>query len=500
MKLSMWMIANQLISLDPVLEISPKAPAVLNSARLAYATNCVYIFQEGRYVVCNGEGDLIKIPDMEINRVFELVQSIFDTYEDWTENLQRYLQWMDYQKFMDEACKLFKNPMVLLDANNKMLGMTRRYGRDSIDREWAYLWDYGFSSLNAIAFMAQKHKEYPFATHGQLSYRWDKNEMLNYAGMSNCLYFNNICCGRVNLLAKERDLNPGDSQLLAYISTLLEPYLGQMYYANAARSANSVFLNLISGKPYDSEKLRRQMGYLNWQMEDSYQLAVIQLPESTAKNPCLDAVTQLIGAQLPGVAVLRQDPNVLILANYDLENTPSCQRFFHSLLENNPVVLAFSLPVPGLMHIPMLYRQAEYALNRRAQIRQTASMCSFQDYAVDYMILSEDPLDGKVFACMPQVLRLWMLKRLKGDVLFDTLVQYLDHERSIARTSQAMFLHKNTGAYRIKKLESLLGDHLDDPKVRRYCQISLMVLELFERTAGPDALPGAFPFAPPEEP
>ena len=126
MKLSMWMIANQLISLDPVLEISPKAPAILNSARLAYATNCVYIFQEGRYVVCNGEGDLIKIPDMEINRVFELVQSIFDTYEDWTENLQRYLQWMDYQKFMDEACKLFKNPMVLLDANNKMLGMTRR--------------------------------------------------------------------------------------------------------------------------------------------------------------------------------------------------------------------------------------------------------------------------------------------------------------------------------------------------------------------------------------
>ena len=238
MKLSMWMIANQLISLDPVLEISPKAPAILNSARLAYATNCVYIFQEGRYVVCNGEGDLIKIPDMEINRVFELVQSIFDTYEDWTENLQRYLQWMDYQKFMDEACKLFKNPMVLLDANNKMLGMTRRYGRDSIDREWAYLWDYGFSSLNAIAFMAQKHKEYPFATHGQLSYRWGKNEMLNYAGMSNCLYFNNICCGRVNLLAKERDLNPGDSQLLAYISTLLEPYLGQMYYANAARSAN----------------------------------------------------------------------------------------------------------------------------------------------------------------------------------------------------------------------------------------------------------------------
>ncbi len=497
MKLSMWMIANQLISLDPVLEISNNAPAILNSARLAYATNCVYIYQEGEYVVCNGEGDRIKIADMEINRVFELVQGIFDTYEDWAENLMRYLQWKDFQQFMDEACKLFKNPMVLLDANNKVLGMTRRYGRDEIDREWAYLWEYGYSSLNAISFMSQKHKEYPFGAHGQLSYRWGSNDMLRYGGMSNCLYFNDICCGRVNLLEKERPLNPGDGQLLAYLSAILEPSLGQMYYANAARSANNVLLNLLTGKPYDSEKLRRQLSYLRWSAEDVYQLALLQLPEEMAKGPCLDAVTQMVGTQLPDVAVLRRDPHVTLLSNQNLEQMPQCRRFLQSLLENNPVRVAFSLPVQGLTHIPMLYRQAEYTLGRGAQIGDGQPISSFRDYAVDYMILSDDPLDGKIFACMPQVLQLWLQKQRKGDVLYDTLSQYLDHERSIVRTSEAMFLHKNTGAYRIRKLESLLEESLDDPQVRRYCQISLMVLELFEKSGGLGALPGCCPKAPP---
>ena len=41
MKLSMWMIANRLRDLDPVVELDEDAPVTLNSARLAYATNCV---------------------------------------------------------------------------------------------------------------------------------------------------------------------------------------------------------------------------------------------------------------------------------------------------------------------------------------------------------------------------------------------------------------------------------------------------------------------------
>ena len=65
-KLSIWMIANQMTELDVKLEIREDAPTVLNSARLAYATNCVHIYQEKDYVVCDGEGDRIYIYDMDI--------------------------------------------------------------------------------------------------------------------------------------------------------------------------------------------------------------------------------------------------------------------------------------------------------------------------------------------------------------------------------------------------------------------------------------------------
>ena len=60
MKLSMWMIANRLKPLNPESQISDDTPAVLKSARRAYATNCVYVFPSGNDVICQWENDIIK--------------------------------------------------------------------------------------------------------------------------------------------------------------------------------------------------------------------------------------------------------------------------------------------------------------------------------------------------------------------------------------------------------------------------------------------------------
>ena len=50
----MWMIANRLSALDPEIHIRDSAPIILRSARRAYATNCVHVFQVGKDAICNG--------------------------------------------------------------------------------------------------------------------------------------------------------------------------------------------------------------------------------------------------------------------------------------------------------------------------------------------------------------------------------------------------------------------------------------------------------------
>ena len=55
MKLSMWMIANRLPEeLEKTCKISENDRPVLRSARLVYATDCVYVHVDGDDVVYNG--------------------------------------------------------------------------------------------------------------------------------------------------------------------------------------------------------------------------------------------------------------------------------------------------------------------------------------------------------------------------------------------------------------------------------------------------------------
>ena len=113
MKLSMWMIANRLSSLDLDLNIRDSAKPVLKSARRAYATNCVHVYQAGRDVICNGEGDYIRIKDTDITEAFELVQCVFDFYEDWMSDIMDLIKKKDFAELVNQCWYVFHNPMVL---------------------------------------------------------------------------------------------------------------------------------------------------------------------------------------------------------------------------------------------------------------------------------------------------------------------------------------------------------------------------------------------------
>lgn len=85
-----------------------------------------------------------------------------------------------------------------------------------------------------------------------------------------------------------------------------------------------------------------------------------------------------------------------------------------------------------------------------------------------------------MYACHPDVRRLWLREQEEKDGLFATFSSYLKHERSVLNTSQDVYIHRNTLLYRIRKIKEFLESDLDDAYTRNYMQLSVMVLELYE--------------------
>ncbi|MCI8673335.1 MAG: hypothetical protein HFI89_07605 [Lachnospiraceae bacterium] len=482
MKLSMWNIANRLSSFDLELEIDEKAPAILNSARLAYATNCVHVYPEKDYIVCNGEGNIIKIRNMKLTQAFEIIQGTFDYFEDWYQQLRKYINDGNYQEAVNLCWPVFHNPLVLFDGNNKVLGITRQYGPSDLDDEWAYLYQYGYSSLNAINMMKHQYSNIAFHRHGSQAYKFNINQMMKYAGIYYHLYFNDVSYGHLNLLARDRALNEGDYQLLERLARLLEPCLGRHHYEITQDNGN-VFYNILFGKPCDHQKLEKQLHYQQWDADSIYHLALIRLHQDSDQQGMranLDVMAQTVMQRFPQCIVLKKNPYILLLSNFDLSTDHSAMTFFKDMLANNPIVISFSLPCKRLERANRLYKQAESACFYGTLFHKDERFYHFFDYALDFIIDSSS-LSDCVEACMPGIVELWEMQQACGDEMLTTLKCFLDHERSASKTASKLFTHRNTILYRIQKIQDILKCDLDDVYVRDYCRISMRTLELYQQ-------------------
>lgn len=476
MKLSMWMIANRLSSLLEIdTRISLDAQPILNSARLAYATNCVHLYEEKDCVVCDGEGDQLRIHGLSLIEAFEIVQGVFDYFRDWESQIREHIRTGNYQALIDSCDILFQNPMLLMDANNQMLAMSSSYGPDDVDEEWNYIARYGYSSPESVRQM-KLDQTIDINRFGYQQYMYPKIPGLRYGGISYNLQYDQLNCGRLNVLSKNRPLNPGDYQLLVKIALLLEPALSKQ--SEDDLPGYNAFYNLIFNRSHSAQEVNLQMDYYQWKPDDFFQVAVLEpgLSETAVNLPLLANTLQRL---LSRSIIFTKDAQIVLISNQELEKNQKLLDYCKQLAAKFRLRLGFSLFLNDYRQAASLYRQATHALSYSAKYRPDENLCPFYESAI-YYILDNPFVAERSYACHPVIRTLWKNKQQNQDVLYDTLKQYLDHERSLVRTAEALYTHRNTVLYRLKKIFSLLNDNLDDAAHRYYIRLSMQCLEMIE--------------------
>ena len=474
MKLSMWMIANRL---SPLMEISTNisldAKPILNSARVAYSTNTAHVYQSGKNVVVEGEGDQITIFDIRLKEAFEIIQGVFDYYQDWEADMESAVSRGDYQHMIDKCWLVFNNPMMLLDGNNRLLAITRDPALGPMDSEWEYLCRYGYSSLNSVRTIRREPGLDP--THnGVQTFSLQRSAGMEYGGVSCAMIFNEAVCGRLTLLEKTRKLNPGDSQLLERLARLLSPRLGASH--NQPDPHTNVFFRLLAQQPYREKELQLQLAYYQWLTDDPYELCTIR-PAEDMGEAALHVLTRTISQQLQSSIVLEKGGCVHVISNHDMYSDVTHRQLLDVMLADNPLQIVYSLCVPGINYLPLLERQT--VIVPRSSLPEPGGY-SLADYALNYLLSGHTPRE--IFcACHPVVITLWRKARAGNSDLFDTLKTYIDCERSLSQTAAALYAHRNTVLYRIRKCQELLGDQLESAEKRLYIRVSMRALELFEK-------------------
>ena len=155
---------------------------------------------------------------------------------------------------------------------------------------------------------------------------------------------------------------------------------------------------------------------------------------------------------------------------------------FSELAEEFQLKILISAPIDDLFTLPQLYRTAREALELMKDARfHGESVCSAQQLRTPLLLKN---LEGRSDLVSPELRRLAVHDREKGTQYCETLYHYLTCCHSLIKTSNALYTHRNTVLYRIRRLQEDFLIPLEDPSLHADLLLGVSLI-LFE-SKGPD--------------
>lgn len=481
------MIANRLHALEPEVNIKSDAPMELRGARNIMAPNCVHVYEKGNYVYIQYGEDYIRLHDIEYNYVFNIVQGIFEFYNDWTEMVQQAIFEMDFQKLLDECWFFVGNPVILLDGNNRCLAMCSQYADDEVDSEWSYVAKNKYSSLN---FIKKMRRSYPVVDmYRKNSVQLLRKEQMDvyYDTLTTAIYYQDYYCGRLNVLAKEREFNYGDIQVLEYILKIITPSLYMLQNQDNLYLNKNVFHDLLKGKEVSANLLKAQLDYLDWKAEDVFQVCLITFAKEYQDVGSRSLISNQIRRNTANVYVTTLKDAVMCIFNLrfvDREGLAECVK--QILHKDIGYTIGFSNPMRGLDQLARYYEQAQAAITYGKLLNPKKHNFYFYDYALYYMLENSDV--PRLYCAMNSDIKMLdELDRTTGSGWLQLLRCFFDNECSLVNTAKAAFVHRNTLVYRLNKLSELMHYDWHNNYDRDYMKQSILLLDFYRKKYGKNA-------------
>ena len=155
---------------------------------------------------------------------------------------------------------------------------------------------------------------------------------------------------------------------------------------------------------------------------------------------------------------------------------------FSELAEEFQLKILISAPIDDLFTLPQLYRTAREALELMKDARfHGESVCSAQQLRTPLLLKN---LEGRGDLVSPELRRLAVHDREKGTQYCETLYHYLTCCHSLIKTSNALYTHRNTVLYRIRRLQEDFLIPLEEPSLHADLLLGVSLI-LFE-SKGPD--------------
>lgn len=279
-------------------------------------------------------------------------------------------------------------------------------------------------------------------------------------------------------------LQPFDEESLELFDLLssftLSCFMQEHYHlTDRVNAVENFFIKLLEGNMMTSEQVENRFSHLNYMPGTYTYLAVLCARDGTGDFDRRDIHELVMDFSncLPGQVFLYNTCLVCVytgeqtVAEWSAPGSIFCQRLDHWEL-----IAGISRQITSFHQLREHYMQACAILEIGRRLKRNHGCYPF-DTLSSFLLFDRIPSNQLSDYCHRQILELWEYDRTHGAELCSTLQIYLEQAKSLARTADVLFIHRNTVRYRINRCMELLGSKLEDGNEIFSYILSLRILE-----------------------
>ena len=287
--------------------------------------------------------------------------------------------------------------------------------------------------------------------------------------------------GAVTFFVWDRPLSQDDQALASMVAGAFSVFMRKRFYLSATSQASKISLlrELLDYKPGLRSYYERGLAMENLHtLSGGFRLVCVSMAESLQADA--GTLAMEVQCQMPGIWAFPYKDNLLIVFNENKLSTEDVCAQLERFLVIHQLSACLSMEFSSLLELRYVYEDTQICLKlgmRKAPSIQMHRADRYIDLAFlskcrEYFPLEQYYLEG--FS------RLHAFDEENGKGYLATLTAYLNNNMSVSAAAKEIFMHRNTMAQQLDKIEEILGVPLKDKEMCWYLQLCLKIHELLE--------------------
>jgi hypothetical protein len=280
--------------------------------------------------------------------------------------------------------------------------------------------------------------------------------------------------GHIVVSAVNRPLNPIDSQMLQVLKKCIDQQFKKDEFVRNARGFHYEYFlkDILDGKIVTGKSFPDRLNYASSEFSGNMYCLVI---ETARSSDILNThyIRNLFESRFPNTKTLMYNGGIIVILSIP-QNRFLSKEYLNNATEicrENDLYAGLSNCFQNIIEIYEYYKQALRAIEMGVCTANHPDLFLYEDYYMEHIKNIFAQKESPQTFCHPKMKLLLNHDQKHNSELAHTLYMYLVNERNIAATSTAMHMHRNSLVYRIKKINSLIGDY-ENYRERQYLVLS----------------------------